>query len=479
MNEHLSIFDYRNSGVYQFQLLSLLCKHAQQTVNISINTSLQTQFLSSQVISQDRFESEVNSSINDWKSQTVNQFLETIKIFQAVSHGNQLMSQQLLYYGYIDSNDRKMNLEVAEYFNCSCTLSSSCLFPIGIIDVSDINSTPTSIIIRVPNFFLGCYPIDGLMKSTLECFYNLSCMLELDIFVLHSPGYSFNFSNLNRNLNLPNETIELIINRLMIDSWNLIISFSSYFNTCSPLTCTYEYIDRNNLFFTITTILGIFAGLSLGLKLLILIILRFIENIIDNHSLNEFIIMIKSLFVCNTEQRMIHRLHLIFLLPTLFSLFLSSAFQSKSITVHIIKPSLSNYKDLLKDYSNSLRCSCSRISIPYEKFLHIEPHFRDICSSQFISDEWIHYLYGEGNLSLRFSFDDYRYSAPGQFRSLSSLCKLTQEKVNDTLSHLLTSYYINSQLLSEILLLEQIEIILNQLQSTEFKSFLNVFNLIG
>ncbi|CAF4729349.1 unnamed protein product, partial [Rotaria sp. Silwood2] len=211
---------------------------------------------------------------------------------------------------------------------------------------------------------------------------------------------------------------------------------------------------------------------------IILIILRFIENIIDNHSLNEFIIMIKSLFVCNTEQRMIHRLHLIFLLLTLFSLFLSSAFQSKSITVHIIKPSLSNYKDLLKDYSNSLRCSCSRISIPYEKFLHIKPHFHDICSSQFISDEWIHYLYGEGNLSLRFSFDDYRYSAPGQFRSLSSLCKLTQEKVNDTLSHLLTSYYINSQLLSEILLLEQIEIILNQLQSTEFKSFLNVFNLI-
>ncbi|CAF4703202.1 unnamed protein product, partial [Rotaria sp. Silwood2] len=170
-------------------------------------------------ISQDRFESEVNSSINDWKSQTINQFLETIKIFQAVSRGNQLMSQQLLYYGYIDSNDRKMNVEVAEYFNCSCTLSSSCLFPIGIIDVSDINSTPTSIIIRVPIFFLGCYPIDGLMKSTLECFYNLSCMLELDIFVLHSPGYSFNFSNLNRNLNLPNETIELIINRLMIDSW--------------------------------------------------------------------------------------------------------------------------------------------------------------------------------------------------------------------------------------------------------------------
>ncbi|CAF5191520.1 unnamed protein product, partial [Rotaria sp. Silwood1] len=69
----------------------MLCQHAQQTVKISIKTFLQTQFLSSQVISKNRFETKINSSINDWKSQTIDQFLQTIKIFQAVSHGNQLM----------------------------------------------------------------------------------------------------------------------------------------------------------------------------------------------------------------------------------------------------------------------------------------------------------------------------------------------------------------------------------------------------
>ncbi|CAF4315356.1 unnamed protein product, partial [Rotaria sordida] len=121
----------------------------------------------------------------------------------------------------------------------------------------------------------------------------------------------------------------------------------------------------------------------------------------------------------------------------------------------------SNYKDLLKDHSYSIQCSCSQISIQYETFLNIEPHFHDLCSSQFISDEWIHYIYGEGHLSRRFSFDDYRYSAPGQFLSLSSLCKLSQEK-----------------LLSENLLIEEIEIILNRLQLTASKSFINLFNLI-
>ncbi|CAF1202986.1 unnamed protein product [Rotaria sordida] len=42
MNDYFSIFDYRNSGIFHFQLLSLLCQHSQQTVNISIKTFLQT-----------------------------------------------------------------------------------------------------------------------------------------------------------------------------------------------------------------------------------------------------------------------------------------------------------------------------------------------------------------------------------------------------------------------------------------------------
>ncbi|CAF4935813.1 unnamed protein product [Rotaria sp. Silwood1] len=264
----------------------------------------------------------------------------------------------------------------------------------------------------------------------------------------------------------------------MIDSWTSNILFSSYYNTCSPPSCTYEYISRNDLFFAISTILGIFGGLSLGLKLLILIILRFIENTINNNSFNGFITMIKRLFDCNTEQRIINRLHFVFLLLILWLVFIFFAFKPKSVTVQIIKPSLSNYKDFLKDHSYSLQCPCSQVSIPYETFLNIEPHFHDLCSSQFILDEWIHYIYGEGHLSYRFSSDDYRYSAPGQFLSLSSLCKLSQEKVNHTLSQFLKSYFINAQLLSENILIEKIEIILNRLQSTASNSFLNNFNLV-
>ncbi|CAF2215269.1 unnamed protein product, partial [Rotaria magnacalcarata] len=478
LDDYWAVFDYRNGGVFNFLLLSMFCQHAQQTVNISIKTLLQTQFLSSQVISQNQFETEVNVSINAWKSQTVDQFLETIKIFEAVSYGNQLMSEQFLYYiQYVDSSDIKMRLEVQDYFNCSCYLSPSCLIAIGLYDVNLLTWEIENTIVVVPNFFLGCSQIEGLKKSTLECFYNQSCMIELDEYLNTHLGSPFNFSKLNKNLSSPNELVESILNKLMIDSWTTNISFSSYYSTCSPSSCTYEYTGRNDLFFVITTILGIFGGLSLGLKLLTLIVLWLIENINKNTSFSGFTTIIKRLFVCNTEQRIINRLHFGFLLIILCLVFLFSVYKPKAITIQINKPSLSNYKDSLKDHSYSLQCSCSQISFPYETFVDIESRFHDLCSSQFISDEWIHYLYGEGNVFLRFSFDDYRYSALGQFISLSSLCQLSQENVNSTLSQLGTSYFINSQLLSENLLIEKIEIILNQLQSTASSSFFNIFNL--
>lgn len=479
--DSMPIFQYQNSGVFHFQLLAMFCQYAQQTVDVSIETFLQTRFLSSQVISQNRFEAQINSSINDWKSQTLGQFLQAIEMFLAISKGNQLMSEQFVYYiDRIDSNDTSMNFDVQEFFNCSCVLSSSCFVPILAYHFDPYFPYNLGTYFTVPNFFVGCSHIEGLMKSTLECYYNISCMMEIDRYMYYSLGVNFSFSNLNENYNLPNETIESIINKLMIDSWltNLNDSFSLYYKICNPQLCSYEYISRNDLFIAITMILGIFGGLSLGLRLLTLITVRFIEKIINNMSFIGFKTMIKDLFVFNTEQRRITRLHFVFMVIALYSVFIFSAFRPKSVSIQISKPSLSTYQVLLKDYSDSLQCSCSQISISYETFLSVESRFHDLCSSEFISNEWINYLYGEGHLSRRFSFDDYRRSAPGQFLLLSSFCKLSQEKVNYATEELFSSNFINSFLLSENDLFEQIQIILHRLHLSASNSFLNIVNLI-
>ncbi|CAF4296819.1 unnamed protein product, partial [Rotaria sordida] len=123
-----------------------------------------------------------------------------------------------------------------------------------------------------------------------------------------------NFSLLNTSCNSPNETVRSIINRLMIDAWQSNISFSAYYKICAPLSYTYEDTRQHGIFYLISSILGIFAGLVFGIEILILTILRFIEKMADNFSLIELKRIFKSLFICRNEQQIINRCHFILLI---------------------------------------------------------------------------------------------------------------------------------------------------------------------
>ena len=51
-----------------------------------------------------------------------------------------------------------------------------------------------------------------------------------------------------------------------------------------------------------------------------------------------------------------------------------------------------HYLKLEELYPNSLLCPCSSISIPYNNFITIQPEYHQICSSDFVSSEWINYI---------------------------------------------------------------------------------------
>ncbi|CAF4168289.1 unnamed protein product [Adineta steineri] len=303
-------------------------------------------------------------------------------------------------------------------------------------------------------------------------------MLVIDQYSQVPLGSSFNFSALNPKLSLPNETIETIVNRLMIDSWSSNISFSSYYQTCAPLSCTIEYIGKNNILDVVASLIGIFGGLSVGLKLFFILILRSSEKIRNNLSFIAMKTVIKNLFTCYNQQQMITRLQIFFLTISLYCIFLYSTYTTQLITVEINKPTYSTYESLSLNYSQSLQCFCSDISIPYKSFLTIKPRFHDLCSSQFVSQDWINYLYGQGNLVYRYSFTDFRASAVGQFQLLTSLCEISQETINTSLVQLLTSDYNDRQLLSEQRLDQLIQTQINQFQLVTPNSLLNNFNLI-
>ncbi|CAF0797767.1 unnamed protein product [Adineta steineri] len=471
----LNYFDYRLVSTNYFQLLSLFCEQAKETIDNALEIFLRTEFISSQVLTQESFENQINSSIEIWKLTTTNTFKRTIQLIQRIYQGNQLISSILTGTFVVDENS-EIYVSSEKLKGCNCILSSSCNLTLEIYGFSG-GSFYLSNPYPVSNIFYGCYPTQSLFVSKLECFYNLSCMLEIHEYI--GTSVPFNFSALNQSLSQPNETIEMIINRLMVDKWLPTVSFSSYYEKCAPLSCTYEYDGRNNIFISITTIISIFGGLSLALKLLIMISLEFINKIFSNNFFHLISFnFIKQIFICHTENQIIRRLHVILVIGILIIFYTFSTFTPHVVTIQTNKPSLEIYEDLYKEYNDTLECPCSQLSMKYKSFLTFTTRSHEICSSNFTTDRWFSYLYEKRDNGKRHSPYDFYNSAVGQFKILSSFCDLSNETVSESIFQLETTDLINNQLLSLNILNNRIEVLIHEFQQTMSGSFVNSISLI-
>ena len=492
-NDPHIVGDYRIDAKTQFLLLKTFCQLAQQTVDDARQDFLQSLFVSSQVIPQQFMVPQMKSLIQDWISTTVNQFVRTINLFRAITQTNQLTN------GYSDVApvsavaSREAIMKPQMYSNCSCDLLHSCKILMFVYDLkivsNDFGIEPVDVtrddygpyrnfFYHPPNFFASCSPIEALLSSTLQCFYSLSCVMTIDYYMGASIVQWLNFSTLDSTHNSPYETIEQIINNATVDLWSYNVSFTSYYNSCAPLSCTYEYESRNDLFSIAITIIGVFSGLLLGFKLLILMMLQLADKIMIGFSRLAVKSFIKNLFSCHDEQQTTSRLHFILVVATLTVLYTFYAFTPQSITVLVENPSLLTYQDLTRHFSDSLQCPCAKISIQYQWFLTMVPHFHEVCSSDFVSNDWLTHLYDEGSSTYQYVPMDFRYSATNQFKLLNSLCQLSRETVTDSLLQLATSAFVNSQLLPLNLLNERISTTINQVKLTMPSFFIRTLSLI-
>jgi hypothetical protein len=65
--------------------------------------------------------------------------------------------------------------------------------------------------------------------------------------------------------------------------------------------------------------------------------------------------------------------------------------QSRVVTVQHIHPTL--FAELRYDHGETLSCPCSTTIVPYKVFVSNTISFHPICSSVFVSKEWIEALY--------------------------------------------------------------------------------------
>ncbi|CAF4179478.1 unnamed protein product [Adineta steineri] len=126
---------------------------------------------------------------------------------------------------------------------------------------------------------MGCTPSESFLQSTLECFYNYSCINIIQ--TQTNSSYEMNSPPLiTGGSRFPiNTTINDLVNDLFVENWLTAVNYSLYFDQCSPKLCSYTYIQELNSFYTVTSVLSISGGIMFILKWISPILVRLLVAI--------------------------------------------------------------------------------------------------------------------------------------------------------------------------------------------------------
>ena len=180
----------------------------------------------------------------------------TLLAIERITAGNQFVSVLGSNFDtYLVSNYDILfpHVSARVFGNCSCLNINGCSRQ------STISSSEDHSEIVIPGIKSDCLMVDAVLKSTLQCYYNLTC-IEL----LHPSIDSLQplKADVDKRFTL-NFTITNLLDHLMIDEISIDVDFSRFYAQCQPTYCSYSYSHRFDLIFTITTLIGLYGGFSI------------------------------------------------------------------------------------------------------------------------------------------------------------------------------------------------------------------------
>jgi hypothetical protein len=129
--------------------------------------------------------------------------------------------------------------------------------------------------IPVKGIQVGCFALESVLASTLECYYDSNC-IEL----LVSNPERFPPLKSTSSDSFPQDTIiNTLLNALMVEQWLVNMSFANYYSECAPKTCSYSFNQRNNFLIIFTTIIALIGGLNTIFRLFVPLIIQTITHI--------------------------------------------------------------------------------------------------------------------------------------------------------------------------------------------------------
>ncbi|CAF4226656.1 unnamed protein product [Adineta steineri] len=118
---------------------------------------------------------------------------------------------------------------------------------------------------------------------------------------------------------------------------------------------------------------------------------------------------------------------------------------NRIVTISNLTPSL--FDQLHREHGETLSCPCSTITIPYSTFVTNMVSFHPVCSSVFVSREWIEGFYLPAANS--YLLADFRTTAFSQFELLAALCSISNDIVSKALLDIQNNQLVTVELFEE------------------------------
>ena len=162
------------------------------------------------------------------------------------------------------------------------------------------------------------------------------------------------------------------------------------------------------------------------------------------------------------REKLTTRLFLFLFLVLIIILLIYTSFRVQVKSETIEAPTQSVYENLRKKYADTLECLCEKISIPYGKFVNITPSFHQVCSSDFVKQNWIDFTFEIDRTSIWPI--DIRQTLSSLWRLIATLCQTSINTTNNALDQFTDSPLTSLMILPEELLKAKMEANLEDLR---------------
>ncbi|CAF3670286.1 unnamed protein product [Rotaria sp. Silwood1] len=262
--------DIRVRGSAFFNFLSTLCKLATSIIQNAIWQFLSEQFINVNLIPESLFHVQMNVAINEFLRLNPARLAHILELSQGIVHGNTFVSSYLLNWHWsLYNNNRNQTMTRAHAItlnnSCSCGTRRYCVQPGGIY-----SSTMNNSYWMMPGLNIGCSVVETLLRSTLECLYNQTCIDLLQLYIGKIPTLFPNIINLTAmdpmlpSRFMTNITIHDLANELFIEEVQYQTSYLQFYEKCAPNYCSYIFEKRSNFLIIISQILALWGGLTLS-----------------------------------------------------------------------------------------------------------------------------------------------------------------------------------------------------------------------